>query len=122
MQAFLITLLVVAAPSDQEMIQGGWYAHEDTINGQRWGIESAPDPSWKFVRGRVIMYGYDAGTFRLGPAKRTIDVTIEPSLLSRGKRFLGIYRLEGDTLTLCYTEAPAARPRYFEPGPGRTLT
>jgi uncharacterized protein (TIGR03067 family) len=42
---------------------------------------------------------------------------------SRGKRVLGIYRLEGDRLTLCMADPDKPRPRAFEAekGSGQTL-
>jgi uncharacterized protein (TIGR03067 family) len=56
----------------------------------------------------------------------TIDPAVRPRAYeirgvgshNAGYEFHGIYRVEGDTLTLCYTQIPSPRPASFE-GPGK---
>jgi len=60
---------------------------------------------------------FGAGTYRLDPAKGFIDSTGtrgEP----RGKTFLGIYTLEGDTLKWCSANPGKARPTELMTRPG----
>jgi uncharacterized protein (TIGR03067 family) len=44
--------------------------------------------------------------------------TYDLSGIGTGAKFLGIWRLEGDTLTLCYNSFGLGRPTAFE-GPGK---
>ena len=56
-----------------------------------------------------------------GQAPKTIDV-IPDGGPSRGKRVLGIYKLEDDTLTLCMADADQPRPREFKAEKGTRQT
>lgn len=118
----LIGLLIAATPpatDDSAKIQGGWYVHAQTTNGNEIESYSGAGPDWVFSGDRIRMYGKDAGTFRLDPSKdmKTIDIN--------GPRVgVGIYKLEGDTLTICFVESPRSRPVEFTspPGANRYLT
>jgi uncharacterized protein (TIGR03067 family) len=60
----------------------------------------------------------------------TIDASQSPAWIDyvnlagshKGKSQQGIYKLEGDVLTVCTAAPGCARPRDFEPGAGRSLT
>lgn len=64
-------------------------------------------------------------TFDLDPTKnpKTIDYTMTGGF-TEGKRQLGIYELNGDTVKFCFGSPGAERPTTFEskPGDGRTLS
>jgi uncharacterized protein (TIGR03067 family) len=65
-----------------------------------------------------------AGTrFEIDPTKtpRTIDL-IPDGGPNRDKRVLGIYRLEGDDLTICIADVDQPRPSAFEAKPGSKQT
>jgi uncharacterized protein (TIGR03067 family) len=49
------------------------------------------------------------GTFKADPAKGTIDFTPADGP-AQGKTLLGIYKVEGDKLTLCFRSAGRDRP------------
>jgi len=54
-----------------------------------------------------------SGTIKFDAAKGTIDFTPEDGP-SKGKTLLGIYKVEADKLTLCFTVAGMARPKDFK--------
>jgi uncharacterized protein (TIGR03067 family) len=64
------------------------------------------------------------GTFKVDPSKKpkTIDVTITDGP-EKGKTYLGIYELEGDTYKVCTDPEGKSRPREFsvKPGSGHVL-
>lgn len=69
-------------------------------------------------------HGTVHGTFQVDPAKKpkTIDVTFTDGP-DKGKTFLGIYELKGDTYKVCIGLKEKDRPKEFvsEPGSGHAL-
>ena len=60
------------------------------------------------------------GTFTVDGAKKTID--IKPTEGNyKGKTLLGIYKLEGDMLTVCFAEPDQERPTEFASKAGVVL-
>jgi uncharacterized protein (TIGR03067 family) len=60
----------------------------------------------------------EAGTYKIDATKKpaTIDLTITEGK-SKGKTQLGLFKIEGDTLTLAMTQpGSTTRPKGFEPG------
>jgi uncharacterized protein (TIGR03067 family) len=63
-------------------------------------------------------------------AKLTLDATKTPKTvdyemtegITKGKKQLGIYELDGDTLKSCFAKPGAERPADFKPGEGRTVS
>ena len=60
------------------------------------------------------------GTIKLDAGKGTIDFTPEDGP-AKGKTLLGIYKVEGDTLTLCFAAAGRERPKEFKTGDRNTV-
>jgi uncharacterized protein (TIGR03067 family) len=98
---------------DQERIQGTWKVESGEVGGLK-----NPDDLLKiqlvFMAEKVISKIGDAekkkGTFQLDATAKlkTIDVRTDDQLVH------GIYKLEGDTLTICLDESGEARPAEFE--------
>ncbi len=78
------------------------------IGTWRGGMENERQPSMELVitatkiTGKNLRTGQSLGegTFHLSPSKKTIDARGTDNPV-RGKTFLGIYSLEGDTLKWC---------------------
>ena len=121
---FAVVLLSAAAGPAQdtrkelEKLQGEWTmvsmetkgmkARDDvvkqyklTIKGDQWTVTTL-----KGVGGKA--------TFKIDPSKnpKTIDLTFEFN--KKGTPSRGIYKLEGDTLTLCRTAGDRERPKEFK--------
>jgi uncharacterized protein (TIGR03067 family) len=68
--------------------------------------------------------GTFSGTFKVDPSKKpkTIDVTVTDGQ-DKGKTYLGIYELEGDTYKVCVDPEGKNRPTEFaiKPGSGHVL-
>ena len=60
------------------------------------------------------------GTFKIDAAKGTIDFTPEDGP-AKGKTLLGLYKVEGNTLTLCFSAADRERPKEFKTGDRNTV-
>jgi hypothetical protein len=94
------------APKDAEKLQGAWTA-----------------TSWKrgdaeFPKG--INRISSKGMLKIDAAKSTIDFIPEDGP-AKGKSLLGIYKVEGDVLTLCFSAAGQARPKEFKTGDRNTV-
>ncbi len=102
---------------DKENIQGTWKAISVKVNGK------TDDPESNMIKKMEIFITADKIGFRLGDrSKETpykIDTKANPktldSDLGEGLTELGIYKLERDTLTICYCNAnKKERPKAFE--------
>lgn len=120
---FASVLLAAPVPKDKEKVKD-----EEAIVGS-WSIdnfdaagEKPPPPDQvaaiRFVfadKGVFTMTGGPAergeGTYKLDPAAKTktIDITFD------GRKMLGLYELDGDTLKLCIPNSPdSPRPEEFK--------
>jgi uncharacterized protein (TIGR03067 family) len=112
------------ASTDHDQLQGTWIA----LNGENHGEPLQPDA---LKRLKIVFTGDrfritklnghdDEGPFTIDPAKdpKTLDFHFEESI--KGAIFAqkgvmpGIYRLEGDRLTLCIADFDQPRPDRFE--------
>jgi uncharacterized protein (TIGR03067 family) len=105
------------AKKDLEKMQGEW----TIVSVEQGGKKKAPDEEFKKLKLTItgeewkVRSGDEEKikmTFKIDPSKdpKTIDLTIK----SGGKVSRGIYKLEGDTLTVCRTFADAERPKEFK--------
>jgi RNA polymerase sigma factor (sigma-70 family) len=108
------------ARTDKDRLQGTWVA----VSAEKGG-KAAPD---EFLTSLKITFagdkitvrgGGDAkeGTFKLDPAKKPKEI----DLMHEGKTAQGIYRLDGDKLTLCLDDADKGRPTEFKSKAGTGL-
>jgi RNA polymerase sigma factor (sigma-70 family) len=112
----------VAAPTDEERLQGTWDVVALETEGRAVPLppelrEQAVTFRADTVHTRFTMYEdgtVPPATFRLGYARepRTIDVLVEGSFHSSG-----IYQLENDLLRICLAPAGRERPTEFKTTP-----
>jgi uncharacterized protein (TIGR03067 family) len=114
------------AGQDQDKLQGAWGLVALEVNGQPVAMEKLKEARLE-IRGEK--YGFRLGetvlemTYQLhsGKKPKAIDLTIA-SGRSKGKTFFGIYKLEGDTYTICRPVGPGKeRPTAFATSPGSGL-
>lgn len=93
--------------TDLDQIQGGWQGTKLEIGGKSPPAEVVERGKYVFKGNAITMFEGDKivgkVTFTLDPAKapKAIDITATEDP-QKGKTMLGIYRLEGDTLILCF--------------------
>jgi uncharacterized protein (TIGR03067 family) len=122
------------AGKDREALQGKWHSESATVDGrERDGKKEWTDLvvdrdriSWQNSRlmgdiGRTSVVPY---RYELHPATepKGIDLAWAEGA-NKGQRQLGIYRLRGDTLTICIGPIGKGRPKAFESkeGTGQSL-
>lgn len=107
--------------------QGVWRAVSSVREGQA-GPPEVIATITRRVEGNHVTWSRDGKTFagstielRPDAIPAAIDVLPDGGA-ARGERVLGIYRLEGDTLTIAMADAGAPRPTSFESAPGVRVT
>jgi uncharacterized protein (TIGR03067 family) len=108
---------------DGEKFQGKWTVASIEEN-------SKPAPADELAKLEVTIKGdlftvkiKDEGnkemTIKLDPTQKPRTIDLVPKN-TKDKTVLGIYKLDGDTLTICGTEEKKERPTEFTAGPGIT--
>ncbi|HKQ36746.1 MAG TPA: TIGR03067 domain-containing protein [Verrucomicrobiae bacterium] len=116
-----------AVKDDGTQLQGEWSMVSGSADGQ-------PMPEQMRKQMKRVCKG-DEITVMMGDqtflkAKIIIDATKNPKTIdyemtegvTKGKKQLGIYELDGDTFKSCFAKPGADRPTNFEPGEGRTVS
>jgi uncharacterized protein (TIGR03067 family) len=103
---------------DRKMMQGMWLPASAVLAGKNWPDKSLQTMSLTLADGTYTVKvgeGIDKGTVKLDPTKtpKAMDVTGTEGP-NKGKTFLAIYELKGDTLRICYDLGGKARPAAFE--------
>jgi uncharacterized protein (TIGR03067 family) len=103
-------------PKEPPSLVGEWVAE----SGTRGGKPDNPEPGTAITftaDGKVLLKeGADRkpeeGTYKADPKKKPAEIDIVPPATDKGPTIIGIYKLEGDTLTLCITMG-GDRPKEF---------
>jgi uncharacterized protein (TIGR03067 family) len=124
----IVLVLMIAAQSqepanpERARHQGIWVATSSIRDGEPAPAEVVASIR-RVVEGDHVVWKRDgknfAGTrFEIDPTKtpRTIDL-IPDGGPNRDKRVLGIYKLDGDDLTICIADLDRPRPSSFEAKP-----
>ncbi|WP_020470426.1 TIGR03067 domain-containing protein [Zavarzinella formosa] len=130
----LTTLMVFAANSgraaepkkeDAQLIEGAWLMTTAELAGQKLPEEIIKNFKLILADGKYTLKSNspeDRGSITLFPAKtpKAIDVkgTEGPN---KGKMFLAIYEMSGDSLKICYDLEGKARPEEFKTKAGTKL-
>jgi uncharacterized protein (TIGR03067 family) len=125
-------LLLGAAPAresargDSDSLEGTWSLVSVEINAQPLSMDKLKD-SRLVVKGENYAFRLGGSrlemTHKLDPGKspKTLDLTLTEGP-DKGKTYHAIYRLEGDTLTICRNVEPdKVRPTEFATTPGSGL-
>ena len=109
------------APKDEQKILGTWALVSGEEGGQKAPPERLKDATVTFAEGgklTVKMGERDQEfTFKLDPAKKPKEFS---ATNDQGRTLLGIYKLEGDTLTVCFDRS-GERPAEFASKEGTTV-
>jgi uncharacterized protein (TIGR03067 family) len=115
------------APDDRERLSGKWTSTSAINDGK-----PIADETVKKLRLTLTTDGYktELGEQVLFDSTYTIDAGKQPKHIdmigtegeAKGRAAQGIYLLEGDTLTICYTMPGGERPKAFESKPGSAAT
>jgi uncharacterized protein (TIGR03067 family) len=122
----LVLLALVALGTDEdasrrdlEKMQGDWAATEMTSDGVKLAADDA-QALFRTIKGdKYTVFRFDRpigkGTLKLDATKmpRAIDV-VPDAAGGKGKPMLGIYRIDGDKLELCFAGPGKERPTSFE--------
>ena len=122
-----ITGLVPAAPGpkdppkkDAPAIAGEW-AGEGAVERGR-PVDLPPGTAWTFTAdGKSVLtlgggLGWTEATYKADTTKAPAELDVSDG--PKGKPVRGIFKVEGNTLTVCLVEGDADRPSTFESPPG----
>src|SRR5262245_2481462 len=108
---------VLAAQKDAAKLEGAWVGTswkrgEGEVPKDKVQTElTIAKDTYEFPKG--INRISKKGAIKVDAAKGTIDFTPEDGP-SSGRTLQGIYKVDGDTLTLCFTTAGRDRPKEFK--------
>jgi len=113
------------AADERKLLQGTWLPTAAEVSENPFG-EATLKIMKLVVEGEkynaTVGISVDLGTIRIDPAAKpkTMDI-ISTEGPNRGKTFLAIYELNGDTLRVCYDLTGKVRPTEFKTRKGEAL-
>ena len=117
-----LNLSIINAEENQKTIEGTWIPVSAELGGQKLPDEALKGSKLVLKGGEYSYYnnaGVDKGTYKLlavdGSQAMDISGTEGPN---KGKTFLTIYDLSGDSLNICYDLLGKTRPKNFKTEPG----
>jgi len=125
MASVLILALVVAAPAKKDSdakeasIVGEWAGEKAVAGGQEKPVPEGGITFTFAADGKLTVKEGprekpDTGSYKLDPKKDPSEIDIIPPLEKKDPPIAGIYKLDGDTLTLCFSKGKGGRPTKFE--------
>ncbi|MFO0844671.1 MAG: TIGR03067 domain-containing protein [Gemmataceae bacterium] len=124
----LVSLLAAAdddGKKDLKAMQGDWVGEKMVRDGMPFPDDSA-QALFRTMKGNAYTVHRfrtkaGAGTLKLDATKdpRQIDMTPDGG---KAGTILGIYKIDGDTLTICYAPPKGKRPEAFESKEGTGVT
>jgi uncharacterized protein (TIGR03067 family) len=108
-----------AQTSDKDKLQGTWGLTSVMVGGKKIDVPEGQKPTLIFKGDKFSMNspGNDhEGTFKIDEKKKEIDLTApkDPKNPKELETVQGVYKVEGDALTLAYTEPGKPRPKGFD--------
>ena len=133
MNIFLITALVLSAPALKDPpkkdlnLAGEWIVESQTTNGrplkskiERRYIFSA-DGKWTMTTTKAKITPKLTRAFTIDDKNKPAAIDMKLSGLAASTTYTGIVKIEGDTMTLCYSRNGDERPTKFESPEGSTV-
>ena len=111
--------------NDKEELQGTWQVVRHEFEGEQAPKEVSQGTKLTFKGDKYIGKSPERnyeGSFALNPAETPKEIDLQPVEGDRQK-LLGIYKLDGDNLTICLGAARQSRPTQFvtSPDSGHTM-
>jgi uncharacterized protein (TIGR03067 family) len=132
-QVLLVSLVVLAGSptpkkaSEEESIVAEWTAVKAANNGV---VHDVPEKGYsltftadgKMIEQRGAEGSRGEGTYKLNPKPMPAEIDLVSAPDKKKPTVLAIYKLDGDTLTICLSNKPEApRPKAFEAPEGSGL-
>lgn len=109
-------LLGADHPVDEKAkLKGGRFMTAYTADGSVFGVAPDPKPDLVFEEVKFLdVDDFPMGTYKVDSTKdpKRIDLRYEEGY-DKGTVLYGIYKLDGDTLTICASESADSRPKDF---------
>jgi uncharacterized protein (TIGR03067 family) len=114
-----------SAAKDGEALLGAWQATAAEVAGKPFGENVVKSISLVLEDGKYkvkVGPNPDEGTWKIDPSKKLKELDITGTMgPNKGKTFLCIYELNGDTLKVCYDLSGKAHPNEFKTAAGTQL-
>ncbi len=101
----------------KDQLEGKWTIVSMTDSREKLGPDDVGFIVLEFKGDKVTLLALDKakeGSFKADNAKNPRQFEMELDLVTQGRRVLGIYKIEKDLLTLCWTNVPDTLPAKFE--------